>query len=176
MVILGRFNAQVTNSAKHSYELRRFCFEGDWEQTLSTSEKYVRTMDQLLNRFFVEGIFTEENVKRRLEALKNGSRSVLNNFGAYSDRLRSTFLFSFKLNIQLLDSIEKLLKFDWDSLYVSSHCDTFIELIELNNGRDLPIVRLEEITQVFLDTFLITSTRKNFSMTFFLVKVFYSFF
>ena len=152
MVILGRFNAQVTNSAKHSFELRKFCFESDWDNVLSISETYAKTMDQWLSRFFSNGIFTENNVKRRYEELKNGSRHALRHFGAYSDRLRSTFIFSLKVNIQLLDSIEKILKFDWDSLYVSAQCDTFLELIELNQGRDLPIVRLEEITQVHISS------------------------
>ena len=148
MIILGRFNAQVSCAVKHSFELRRFCFEAEWDQVLTISENYVRTMDQLLNRFFLDGIFTENNVKRRYENLKNGSRSALNQFGAYTNNLRSTFTFAIKMDIELLDSIEKILKFDWNSLYVSHDCDTFLKLIELNKGRDLPLVRLEEITQV----------------------------
>ena len=148
MIILGRFNAQISNACMHNYELRRFCFEADWDQVLTISEEYVRTMDKLLSRFFSDGIFTENNVKRRYEHLKNGSRSAFRQFGAYSDRLASTFVFALKVDIQMLDSIEKILKFDWDSLYVSADCDKFLDLIELNHGRDLPIVRLEEITQV----------------------------
>ena len=150
MVIVGRFNAQVSKSVMHSFELRRFIFDAEWDQMIETAETYVRTMDKLLSSFFFDGLFTENNVKRRYENLKNGARSALSKFGAYSDRLRSSLQFSIKLDIVLLDSIEKILKFNWDSLYVSADCDAFLDLIKQNGGHDLPIVKLEEITQVTL--------------------------
>ena len=148
MVILSRFNVQVSKSVKHSFELRRFCFEADWNIVLEYSEQYVRHMDKLLHQFFQDGIFTERNVKKRYDTLKNCARTALNIFGAYGDRFRSTMIFSIKVDVQLLDSIDKILKYDWDSLHASHDCETFPDLIRLNNGNDLPIIRLEEITQV----------------------------
>ena len=148
MAIVGRFTAQVCVKPKFTYALRQFVFNEDLELVLDACESMVRKIDQILHVLYANGQFTAGNVKDRVRKVENASRSALSCFQHYTGRLQHAFHCDVVINIEMLDSIEKMFQFEWGAIARELCSSNFLQMVLLNEGRDLPITPIETIVQV----------------------------
>ena len=167
MAIVGRFTAQLCVKPKFTFALRHFVYNEDLDMVLDACEILVKTLDQILHGLYAGGQFTAENVKDRVRKVENASRSALACFQHYTGRLQHAFFCDVSINIEMLDSIEKMFQFEWGSIAREICSGNFLQMVSLNEGRDLPITPIETIVQVshfpFFEYFIISCGKIVFS-------------
>ena len=147
--VLTRFSAQFCQNRNFMYAMSNIAYADydDLSELILAAKEFTLNVDKMLGILTnFDGPITNNTVQQKINLVERQFLSNLKLFPtSHHERVKRHCLFNIKLDLSLLNDIEKIISIEnWTDADQS-----LLDLLARNDGRELPLLKIEHTLKVF---------------------------